>query len=102
MVGIDPSANAYVYVVKCSDDSYYTGWTTDVGRRLGEHQAQEGAKYTRGRTPVELVHVESYESRSEAMSRECAIKRMSRSEKEKLIHESDASYPQLENEGPHQ
>jgi putative endonuclease len=47
----------HVYVLRCSDDTFYTGYTTDVERRVAEHDAGEGAKYTRGRTPVELVHV---------------------------------------------
>ncbi|WP_324665628.1 GIY-YIG nuclease family protein [Haloarcula sediminis] len=73
------------YVVRCSDDSFYTGYTTDVERRVREHDAGEGAKYTRGRTPVELVHVERFESKSAAMSREYEIKQLSRSEKEQLV-----------------
>ncbi|ELZ31019.1 endonuclease containing a uri domain [Halogeometricum pallidum JCM 14848] len=75
----------YVYVLRCSDDSLYTGYTTDVARRVEEHDAGEGAKYTRGRTPVELVHTESYESKSTAMSREYEIKQLSRSQKERLV-----------------
>lgn len=75
----------YVYVLECADDSLYTGYTTDVERRLDEHDAGKGAKYTRGRTPVSLVYSESFETRSDAMSREYAIKQLSRSEKERLI-----------------
>jgi putative endonuclease len=74
----------YVYVVECSDGTLYTGYTKDVERRVEEHNAGEGAKYTRGRTPVEVVHVEEYTTRSEAMSREAEIKKMSRKEKERL------------------
>ena len=75
----------YVYVVECSDGTYYTGYTTDVERRVAEHDAGEGAKYTRGRTPVELVHVEEFETRSAAMSREHGIKSLSRRQKERLV-----------------
>ena len=75
----------YVYVLECADDTYYTGYTTDVERRVAEHDAGEGAKYTRGRTPVELVHVEEYETRSAAMSREHGIKSLSRRQKERLV-----------------
>ena len=75
----------YVYVLRCADDSLYTGYTTDVARRVEEHDAGDGAKYTRGRTPVELVHTEVYESRSTAMSREYEIKQLSRSQKERLV-----------------
>ena len=74
-----------VYVLRCADDTLYTGYTTDVERRVAEHEAGEGAAYTRGRTPVEVVHVEYFETRSAAMSREHAIKRLSRGEKEDLV-----------------
>lgn len=77
----------YVYVLRCADDTLYTGYTTDVERRVSEHDAGEGAKYTRGRTPVELVHVEAYDSRSAAMSREHAIKQLDRAAKESLVSE---------------
>ncbi len=80
-----PTADHYVYVLECADSSLYTGYTTDVVRRVAEHDAGEGAKYTRGRTPVELVHVEAFDSKSEAMSREYAIKQRSRREKESLV-----------------
>ena len=79
----------HVYVLKCADGSLYTGYTTDLERRVAEHDAGEGAKYTRGRTPVELVHAESFDSRSAAMRREYEIKRLSRAEKERLV-EGDA------------
>ena len=79
----------YVYVVECADGSFYTGYTTDVERRVTEHNAGAGAKYTRGRTPVTLRHVESFDSRSAALSREHAIKSLSRAEKERLVEQSD-------------
>lgn len=75
----------HVYVLECADGTLYTGYTTDVDRRLAEHEAGDGAKYTRGRTPVELVHVESYPTRSEAMSREYEIKQLSREQKAQLV-----------------
>jgi len=77
----------YVYVLVCADDTYYTGYTTDPERRVAEHDAGEGAKYTRGRTPVELVHVETFDSRGDALSREHEIKSLSRAEKERLVGE---------------
>jgi putative endonuclease len=77
----------YVYVLACADGSLYTGYTTDVERRVAEHNAGEGAKYTRGRTPVEPVHVETFESQSAAMSREYEIKQLSRRQKERLVGE---------------
>ncbi|ADB62614.1 Excinuclease ABC C subunit domain protein [Haloterrigena turkmenica DSM 5511] len=78
-------ADHVVYVLECADGSLYTGYTTDLERRVAEHDAGEGAKYTRGRTPVELRYHERYESRSAAMSREYEIKQLSRSEKERLV-----------------
>ena len=78
-------SNHYVYVLRCADDSLYTGYTTDVDRRVAEHDAGEGAKYTRGRTPVTLVHAERYDSKSGAMAREHEIKSLSRERKEALI-----------------
>ena len=80
-----PPADHYVYVLECADGSLYTGYTTDVVRRVAEHDAGDGAKYTRGRTPVELVHVESYDDRGTAMSREYEIKQLSRAQKERLV-----------------
>ncbi|MDT3433880.1 GIY-YIG nuclease family protein [Haloarcula sp. 1CSR25-25] len=80
----------HVYVLRCSDNTFYTGYTTDVERRVREHDAGDGAKYTRGRTPVELIHVESFDSQSAAMSREYEIKQYTRTEKERLVESSDA------------
>jgi putative endonuclease len=82
-------AEHFVYVVRCADDTLYTGYTTDVERRVAEHDAGEGAKYTRGRTPVELVYVESHETRGEAMAREYEIKQFSRDRKERLVSAAD-------------
>lgn len=74
-----------VYMVRCRDDSLYTGWTNDIEKRVYAHNHGQGAKYTRGRAPVELVYVEEYGTKEEAMRREAAIKRLSRAEKEGLI-----------------
>jgi putative endonuclease len=74
-----------VYVLRCGDGSLYTGYTTDVERRLAEHRAGDGARYTRGRGPLELVHVERFESRSAAMAREYEIKQLSKPAKERLV-----------------
>ncbi|MCP1102370.1 putative endonuclease [Aequitasia blattaphilus] len=76
----------YIYVLECKDGSYYTGWTTDVQKRLKAHQEGSGAKYTRGRGPLKLVYQESFETKEEAMKREYEIKQMSRRDKEKLIN----------------
>jgi putative endonuclease len=75
----------YVYIVECADGSLYTGYTTDVGRRVAEHNAGDGAKYTAGRRPVTLRYVEYHLSRSAAQSREYEIKSLSRAEKEQLV-----------------
>lgn len=75
----------YVYIVECHDGTYYTGYTTDVERRVAEHNDGTGAKYTRGRTPVEVVHTETFESKSAAMSREYEIKQLTRRQKERLV-----------------
>jgi putative endonuclease len=77
----------YVYVVECADGSYYTGYTTDVERRVAEHNAGDGAKYTRPRSrrPVELLHRERYETKSNAMAREYEIKQLTRRGKERLV-----------------
>jgi putative endonuclease len=75
----------YVYVLRCADDSLYTGYTTDPERRVAEHDDGAGAKYTRGRTPVDLVHLEECDTRSSAIAREHEIKQLSRGEKERLV-----------------
>ena len=74
----------YVYILECADGTLYTGYTTDVERRVEEHDSGEGAKYTRGRTPVDLVYKERFEDRSSAMRREYEIKGLSRAQKERL------------------
>lgn len=75
----------YVYILKCSDDTLYTGYTTELKRRIKEHNDGKGAKYTRGRTPVELVYYEKKKSKSSAMKREYEIKQLNRKEKIELI-----------------
>jgi putative endonuclease len=75
----------FVYIVECADGTLYTGWTTDIERRLKAHNAGRGARYTRQRGPVRLVYVETHSDRSTAMKRERQIKHMSRAEKLKLI-----------------
>ena len=74
----------YVYILRCADDTLYCGWTTDLKARLRAHNSGRGAKYTRSRRPVELIYVEEYEDRHDALSREWHIKRMRREEKEML------------------
>ena len=75
----------YTYIVECNDKTLYTGYTTDVEARIKTHNSGKGAKYTRSRLPVKLVYFEAHETKSEAMSREYAIKKMTRANKLKLI-----------------
>ena len=77
----------FVYIMRCADNSLYTGVTTDISRRLDQHNGliKNGAKYTRNRQPVTLVYQETSNSRSEACKREYAIKDLSKSDKELLI-----------------
>lgn len=75
----------YVYILRCGDGTLYTGITDNVPRRLAAHRAGRGAKYTRGRGPLELVYQEAVPDKSAALRREIAIKRLSRPEKEALI-----------------
>ena len=82
--GTSPS---FVYILRCRDDTLYTGWTNDVARRLEAHNAGKGAKYTRGRGPVELVYLEALPTKEEPLRREREIKRLKRKEKQQLIEE---------------
>lgn len=77
----------YVYMLRCSDGSLYTGYTDDPERRETVHNSGKGAKYTRSRLPVKLVYRECYEEKSEALRREIAIKKLSKPQKEALIKE---------------
>ena len=77
----------FAYITRCADGTLYTGYTDDIARREAAHNSGRGAKYTRSRLPVKMVYHESFATRSEAMKRECAIKRLSREQKLKLISE---------------
>lgn len=77
----------YTYMVRCRDGSLYTGWTTDIKRRVKAHNEGKGAKYTHSRRPVKLVYYEIFETKEEAMKREYAIKQMKKDEKEKLVQQ---------------
>lgn len=80
-------ANHYIYILECKDGSLYTGYTTDVGKRVEKHNSGMGAKYTKIRRPVRLVYQETYETKSEALKREYAIKQLTRQQKFMLIKE---------------
>ena len=75
----------YLYILRCGDGTLYTGITTDVERRLEEHRQGRGAKYTRGRGPLELAYQEECGAHSEALKREYTVKQLTREEKENLI-----------------
>ena len=78
----------YTYIVKCSDGSLYTGWTNNLEKRIKDHNAGRGAKYTNARRPVVLVYKEEFPTKLEAMKREWEIKRLSRKEKLSMIENS--------------
>lgn len=71
----------YTYILKCCDGTLYTGWTNNLEKRIIAHNSGKGAKYTKTRLPVALYYYEEFETKAEAMRRECCIKRLSRLEK---------------------
>jgi len=75
----------YCYIVECADGTYYTGWAIDPQHRVSVHNKGRGAKYTRMRLPVKLMYVEEQPDQRTAMKRERAIKKMTRSAKQKLF-----------------
>lgn len=75
----------YVYILKCSDNTLYTGWTVDIYKRIQKHNRGKGAKYTRGRVPVELVYLESFSNKIDAQKEEYKIKKLNKTQKLKLI-----------------
>ncbi len=76
---------AFVYILECSDGSLYTGWTSDLEKRVARHNEGKAAKYTRSKRPVTLKYFETCEDKSSALRREAEIKRMKRSEKLALL-----------------
>ncbi|WP_304153960.1 GIY-YIG nuclease family protein [Megamonas hypermegale] len=80
--------DCYTYILKCSDDTLYTGWTNDLAKRIKTHNAGRGARYTRGRLPVKLLYYETFSTKQAAQKREAQIKKMSRREKLLLIKNS--------------
>ncbi|MBN1890361.1 MAG: GIY-YIG nuclease family protein [Thermoflexales bacterium] len=79
------ASQCFVYIVECADGTLYTGWTTDLARRVATHNAGRGSFYTRLRRPVKLVYWEGHASRSQAQQREVAIKRQTRAAKCRLV-----------------
>ena len=90
----EPNADAikpwFIYILRCADNSLYTGIALDVNKRLDQHNGvnKNGAKYTKARRPVELVYQETSKTRSEACKREHAIKSLNKSDKELLINKT--------------
>lgn len=78
----------YAYMLRCSDDTIYSGYTDDVERRAEVHNSGKGAKYTKTRRPVKLVYYEIFDSKSDAMKREYQFKHLTRQQKEQLIKNS--------------
>jgi putative endonuclease len=80
----------HIYILLCNDNSFYTGYTNDIEKRIDQHNGiiLGGGKYTRSKRPVELVYKESFDSKSEAMKREFEIKKMSHEEKSRLINDN--------------
>ena len=87
---MEPDKPHYVYLLRCGDGTYYCGYTVDITARIAAHATGRGARYTRGRGPLELVYSEVYRDRSEALRREAEIKRLGRREKMALIGRSHA------------
>lgn len=79
--------HCYTYILECADGTFYTGWTNSVEKRLSRHNAGKGAKYTKGRLPVNLVGLWGFETKSQAMKFELWIKGLTRKEKERLLRE---------------
>jgi len=75
----------YIYIIKCGDNSLYTGWTNNLEKRFQEHCKGQGAKYTKGRGPLEIVYHEVFDNKIDAMKREYSIKKLSRKEKDILV-----------------
>ena len=83
--------SSYVYVPRCGDGSLYTGWTNDLKQRLAAHQSGKGAKYTRGRLPIDMVYYEELPDKSTALKRENELKNLKKAEKELLIQQAKQS-----------
>jgi putative endonuclease len=91
--------NWHVYIILCSDDTLYTGITTDIERRMRQHALGQGAKYFRGRRPERLLYLEGGHDRSSASKRELSIKKMKRSEKQQLVESQSSTPPVRKKEG---
>lgn len=84
------SSNHYFYVLRCADNTFYAGYTTNLTRRLAEHNSGKGAKYTRlpKRRPAKMIHHETFQTKSEAMKKEYAFKQLTRRQKEMYLNDN--------------
>lgn len=82
----DLNKKYYTYILKCADNTLYCGYTNDLEMRLQTHNSGKGAKYTKSRLPVEIVYFEEFQTKSEAMKRECSIKKLNKADKISLIN----------------
>jgi putative endonuclease len=82
----------YFYILECNDGTFYGGYTTDIQRRLNQHNQGKGAKYTRARNPVHLLYLEEFSTKGEALRAEYAFKQLTRRKKEQFLKEADQSY----------
>lgn len=89
------SDHNFTYMVECSDGTLYTGWTTEVKKRVEAHNAGKGAKYTKSRRPVRLVYYEEFKTKQEAMRREYEIKHFSREKKKEMIETFSFTTPRI-------
>ena len=87
----EKEGNYYVYLLLCSDGSYYCGYTDDPERRLAAHNSGKGAKYTRSRRPCRLVYTERFGSKHEAMRREYFLKKLNHRERERLVQQAETA-----------
>ncbi len=83
----------FLYILTCRDDTFYTGITTDLERRLTQHNAGSASRYTRSRKPVAMVYCETCGDRSAALKRECAVKKLTRKEKELMVKKRRTAVP---------
>lgn len=82
----------YAYMLRCADNTIYSGYAVDVQKRVNVHNKGKGAKYTRARLPVTLVYYEEFNTKTEALHREIEFKKLSKKDKEKLISEKTVEY----------
>ena len=85
--------SSYVYILRCGDGSFYTGWTNDLEKRTAAHNDGRGARYTQSRRPVKLIYSEKVSSKNEALRREREIKKMTRAAKQNLLEGTEVKAP---------